>query len=765
MAKPVVAQEEGEEPLLVSSASASSSSSSSRQPKTAQDTTNTNTKTNTNTNQWILSEDEVEEAYGSGTSQERSRTQIALDPLQVCLYPTYLNLPSQMLQQDLRESLETLVSRQLSASPAEGGYGDDFVYFAFTDAQIDWYSGEESDPVCGSLDHVLGVPTATATTTAAKRAVTFPEDHGASPQAATTTTTVPCTCALYKGAVVLLNTRESNHDYFVQEKEASTHNNNSIHTNKQQVTPEALEPKIEAILQEELVNTLRDHGATAAQYQPDTAAVDTTGEMGYYYYSDSEGVVRSGNGGEDPFYTELKGAVISWNVAERQQGDGKLVLPHSHSQSQSQRPPVTPVELVPSSSSEQQQQQQQVRTSLPPTVAPVTVATVESDATESTDIDTVALPNGVEEQQQQQEQQSRTTVFATKAGLIVTCVVGGFLLLVLLVGCGMYVVVKRKRRHTHNDSTNRSYETTMDHHQDTDELEEDYHPRKSSGTDNTDIDNDKSGGDNATVVSLEEYIQFEHDPDHNDPNNTNNHNDIDEERGNNTKSRGATNSRSCNRKNSKKKRLFFSWSSSMKEPATSSDENSNSNDNDHNDTEGNEETSAAAQYESGQILDCISMGGESEWTIGTTRVTDGFGGGGGSSLGGGSSQEPETGSGVYTLGSIGGGHSESERGGTKTLAEMLAAKETFDRDRQITLQKDMLHSEWTLGTAAAAATTTGITSRSSSASSSGSTTHKTIRANTTSTAIFEQANGQGEELFLMPPNRSSASRRFASSSQ
>jgi len=101
---------------------------------------------------------------------------------------------------------------------------------------------------------------------------------------------------------------------------------------------------------------------------------------------------------------------------------------------------------------------------------------------------------------------------------------------------------------------------------------------------------------------------------------------------------------------------------------------------------------------------------------------------------------------------------------------MLAAKETFDRDRQITLQKDMLHSEWTLGTAAAAATTTGITSRSSSASSSsGSTphlhTHPTIRANTTSTAIFEQANGQGEELFLMPPNRSSASRsRYASSS-
>merc|ERR1712238_642930 len=50
---------------------------------------------------------------------------------------------------------------------------------------------------------------------------------------------------------------------------------NSLPTHKQPATtPEALEPKIEAILQEELVKTLREQGLTVEHYhEPDTAAV------------------------------------------------------------------------------------------------------------------------------------------------------------------------------------------------------------------------------------------------------------------------------------------------------------------------------------------------------------------------------------------------------------------------------------------------------------------------------------------------------------
>ena len=84
---------------------------------------------------WI-SEDEVEEAY----DRTRSRTQIVLDPLQVCLYPTPTtdDLNNNRLQNDMRDALQELVSQQLTNE-----YGTDFIYFAFTDATIEWYSGQE----------------------------------------------------------------------------------------------------------------------------------------------------------------------------------------------------------------------------------------------------------------------------------------------------------------------------------------------------------------------------------------------------------------------------------------------------------------------------------------------------------------------------------------------------------------------------------------------------------------------------------------------
>ena len=117
---------------------------------------------------------------------------------------------------------------------------------------------------------------------------------------------------------------------------------------------------------------------------------------------------------------------------------------------------------------------------------------------------------------------------------------------------------------------------------------------------------------------------------------------------------------------------------------------------------------------------------------------------------------------------IGGGNGSGNT--TKTLAEMLAAKETFDRDRQITLQKDMLHSEWSSGAYVTTPVVVGRTSSGGSSTSNSSSSknknknshsNKDASLTSTSTALFQQANGgQGEEIFLMPPR--AASRKYSS---
>ena len=81
-------------------------------------------------------EEESQEAY-----TPRYKTQVKLDPLQICLFPTYLSLPEEVLQEDLRTNLKELVTTKFAED-----YGDDFSYFELTDAQIDWHSGE--DAVC-----------------------------------------------------------------------------------------------------------------------------------------------------------------------------------------------------------------------------------------------------------------------------------------------------------------------------------------------------------------------------------------------------------------------------------------------------------------------------------------------------------------------------------------------------------------------------------------------------------------------------------------
>ncbi|OEU06028.1 hypothetical protein FRACYDRAFT_256823 [Fragilariopsis cylindrus CCMP1102] len=625
----------------------------------------------------VTEEDEVEEAY----DRTRSRTQIVLDPLQVCLYPTPTtdDLNNNLnLQNDMRDSLQELVSQQL-----ENEYGTDFIYFAFTDATIEWYSGQEQDPICGSLDHVLPVIGSyynsdddySNVALANKRDVLLPYSSS------TTTTAPPCTCALYKGAVVLLQSdgEEEVGEVEQQQQEEQVH----------VPTQELLEPIIEAVLQDGLVDSLRDRAVDAVD-----AAVDTN--------------ANANSSSKSSFYTELQGAIITWNVAERQQGDGKLVLRPSS-------------ELPVSSSS-------QLRQTSPPTFAPVTVI-LDGSNTDATYID-VANTNALE---QQQQQSSEANGFQTKAGIILASVLGGLFLFLLVTICCCLCLKKRRNRYN-----NERYENaTSDNDNDDDDL---HQPHKMF---NNSMSVGIGGGDdedNATIVSHEDYYE-QFDSNHHRDKNNDDHEDY-EEQANKTKSssrRGSRRSSNNNKKKQKQKRQLYSSSSSSDD-----------------DNEGDEEDDTS-QYEDGELLECISVGGESAWTIGTnaTGVTD--------ALGGGNTYNNNNNN--NNNNNIGGGNGSGNT--TKTLAEMLAAKETFDRDRQITLQKDMLHSEWSSG----AYVTSPVVGRTSSGSSSTSSSSKNKNKNSnsnkdasltsTSTALFQQANGgQGEEIFLMPPR--AASRKYSS---
>lgn len=207
-------------------------------------------------NNW-MSEEERKEAYGS--FGELTKSQVKLDPLQICLYPTFLSLPEENLQDDLRENLQVLVNSQFNED-----YGEEFVYFAFTDAKIDWYSGEES--ICGSLQNKLDSGN---NNSAGMRDVSLMEES------------TPCTCALYSGATVVLKTDGRPNPKVSAARDADL------------ATPEILEPKISTILEEGLVANLQNEPA------PKDAR-------------------------RRPFYTEIKGVSVSWSVAERQQG-GKLI--------------------------------------------------------------------------------------------------------------------------------------------------------------------------------------------------------------------------------------------------------------------------------------------------------------------------------------------------------------------------------------------------------------------------------------------------------
>jgi hypothetical protein len=546
-----------------------------------------------NFNDW-MSEEEKQEAYGTKSS---TKTQVKLDPLQVCLFPTYLSLPETVLQDDLRENLQVLVTAQLRKD-----YGDDFVYFAFTDAKIDWYSGEESKPVCGSLHHVLpSSANSDETILASKQRDAFLQSSQSQQES------TPCTCALYSGATVVLKTNAVNNGDNSDNADADNINNNA--------TPEILEPKIAAVLTDDLVTTLRN----------------------WHEVSQEDGVGIQ----QRPFYTELKGASVSWSAAQRQQG-GKLVYVKDYESANNQH----------------------LNAQQPPALSEPATAVLDESVEDSTFIDVVNFNVDALNDGSDVAGAANANAFATTRGTILASVVGALLLASLVV---LFCVLRLKKKQRKQISL-RSGE-------------------KANAYGN-------NAHDTSTVISSDEV-------------------DVDEEiaRG------GILRMNRMKRMNNNKKKNK-KWGAA-KESAASDDD----------------DESEAAQYKNTSgILDCISVG--SEWTL-ATGVTP------------------------YS-------HSGNN---SKTMAEMLAAKETFDRDRQITLQKDMLQSEWSAGAVGVGALSppsgvaltraSGNRSKLNSSNTKNNNNNTVVVATATTTnntnganaLQFEEATGQGEEIFLMQPAR------------
>jgi len=600
--------------------------------------------------EWNISEEEKNEAYNkiSGRSSSRSKTQIKLDPLQICLFPTYLTFPEDVLQVDLRDTVQDLVSTRL-----EKEFGDDFVYFAVTDASIDWYSGEESQPVCGSLDHRLPSPQSPSF---------LPSSPKASPRGSHKEVVYesgPCTCALYSGAVVLLKIDNSDGievDPDVQleldgQNDPFGGGNVNASSLSSAVDPDAdpdadadadpssvdiLEPRIASVLIEELVSALRD--------KPEPSESE-----------DLEENVSS----RMPFYTELKGASVSWNAADRKPG-GKLYLTPSFDGDEDN---VNDQQLVTEDTQlgDLGQEQHQL------TNANATVVPTINEDLEGAIIDVVNINAAQQSESNSIDggNSSKANAFQTTKGKVLAGVFGG-LLLVALVAVLYYLCRSR------------------------------YHSLNRRGLDDDDDFDLRLAKETGTVVSIGD------DDDYQDR--------VDEEIANPTDRRRQTSTTSSTTNGDAAARTRTS--------ATSSSFSSMEDDQDC------EDVSAAAQYvhnrsnhsssintntnHNNSILDCISVG--SEWT-GVTGVTSALG------LTSGSSNH------------------------NKTTAEMVAAKETFDRDRQITLQKDMLQSEWTTPTTG----TVGITDP----NNNNNNLH--IYNNHNSALQFQDATGQGEEIFIMEP--------------
>jgi hypothetical protein len=218
-------------------------------------------------------------------------TQLTLDPLLICLYPTVMALDGLMLQHDLRIAMKDLVSTKLQQE-----YTDTFEYFDFTDAKnIVWYSGQEEE----------------------KEAAAATGNSDNQIQLGKNEKPVPCTCAWYPGAVVLMTPSLSS-------SSSSPPEGDNDNTELLLYTPSILQPKIAAILEAGLVPVLQNVATTITDDDDDDS-----------FNTDSTATTVTTTTTNTPSaYFELEAALVSWNVTmggnddEDDDGSGDdLVMP------------------------------------------------------------------------------------------------------------------------------------------------------------------------------------------------------------------------------------------------------------------------------------------------------------------------------------------------------------------------------------------------------------------------------------------------------
>jgi hypothetical protein len=150
-----------------------------------------------NTTQAESTESNQSSAEDDGTISisydDDNNEQIKLGPMRLCLFPTPISLPASDLEDDIRKSLLELVTHTLKY---EWSYSNVFEYFEFTDATIEWFSGEQQNTN----------ETTTATTATTKS--TPADDDIPCGVLQNLSAVVPFTQLSYEGVVLLLSQRE-----------------------------------------------------------------------------------------------------------------------------------------------------------------------------------------------------------------------------------------------------------------------------------------------------------------------------------------------------------------------------------------------------------------------------------------------------------------------------------------------------------------------------------------------------------------------------
>ena len=154
------------------------------------------------------------------------------------------------------------------------------------------------------------------------------------------------------------------------------------------------------------------------------------------------------------------------------------------------------------------------------------------------------------------------------------------------------------------------------------------------------------------------------------------------------------------------------------------------------DSKDGDNQSEVAQYAPGELLDSISVGPSVASSAGTA---DDF------------TVTTAVGVGRATSPTSPGAHPLSPQDSSSRAAAMAyASNETFERDRLVALQKDLLQSDWTSNPVPTNANARGLTMATPFARPRSSSSHGSVDDNRDGELSFEQAY-EGEEMTLMPP--------------